>query len=88
MRNEEVAKTDSKQVGEKKTPKPEENVFCSTWVWAGRGGEDEEQLSQRQDRQGTASIPGAELKAGSLVSLTISLHTAIKVGGEMGLYIK
>lgn len=74
--------------GKKNHPKPEENVFCSTWVWAGRGGEDEEQLSQRQDRQGTAPIPGAELKAGSLVSLTISLHTAIKVGGEMGLYIK
>lgn len=45
--------------------------------------EDEEQLSQRQDRQGTAPVPGAELKADSLVSLTISLHIAIKVAGEM-----
>lgn len=34
--------------------------------------EDEEQLSQRQDREGTAPVPGAELKADSLVSLTIS----------------
>lgn len=50
--------------------------------------EDEKQLSQKQDRQGTAPIPGVELNAGSLVSLIISLHTAIKVDGEIGLYSK
>lgn len=57
--------------------------MCSAAHGCGQVG-DEEQLSQRQDRQGTAP----ELKGDSLVSLTISLHIPTKVGGEMGLYIK
>lgn len=73
---------DSKQAGEKNQKK-----MCFAACGCGQV-EDEEQLSQRQDRQGIAPIPGVELNADSLVSLTISLHSAVKVDGEIGLYIK